>query len=75
MRVITGLQKDNTIVIKKADKGAMVVVMNRSDYLAEALSDRHLGNAHVYRRCSESPETVLASVLGATTAFVSHLYV
>ena len=34
---------DNSIVIKKADKGSTVVIMNRDDYIAEV--ERQLNNS------------------------------
>ena len=44
IRAISDLKKNPNIVIKKADKGSSVVVMNKSDYIREAerqLSDRN----------------------------------
>ena len=35
LEALKQLRNDNTIVIKKADKGSNVVIMNRDDYIAE----------------------------------------
>ena len=35
LEALKQLRNDNTIIIKKADKGSTVVLMNRDDYIAE----------------------------------------
>ena len=41
------LADDRSIVIKKADKGSSVVVLDRYDYIAEA--EKQLKNENVYK--------------------------
>ena len=47
------LKQDTSIVIKPADKGTTVVVMNRQDYLTESYNQ--LGDEKFYRRVDEHP--------------------
>ena len=42
LEALKQLRSDNSIVIKKADKGSTVVIMNRDDYIAEV--ERQLNN-------------------------------
>ncbi|XP_053391643.1 uncharacterized protein LOC128554386 [Mercenaria mercenaria] len=48
------LSQDETIVVKKADKGSSVVIMNRKDYISEAY--RQLENNKYYKRLDENPQ-------------------
>ena len=45
---IADLSKDPTIIVKKADKGAAIVIMNRDDYIKEA--ERQLSDTDFYIR-------------------------
>jgi len=45
-KALNRLRKDNTIVIKPADKGSSTVIMSKTDYLTEAY--RQLNNEHHY---------------------------
>ena len=60
LKAIRDLKKlGNKIVIKPADKGSAVVIMNRQDYIAEG--ERQLSNQLHYRQleCSIAPENSL----------------
>ena len=48
---LTSLTNNDTIVIKPADKGGAIVVMNRKDYIAEGL--RQLDDKKFYQRLEE----------------------
>ena len=48
----TSLTKNDSIVIKKADKGSAVVVQNKSDYISEGL--RQLSDRNFYRLQEEN---------------------
>ncbi|XDV11124.1 hypothetical protein PO909_000146, partial [Leuciscus waleckii] len=50
-RVLKGLREDNSIVIKPADKGSMVVVMDRWQYVREAM--RQLEDPEFYEELTE----------------------
>ena len=50
------LSKDTSIVIKQADKGSVVVVWGRNDYLAEAKN--HLSNTLVYKEVKMEADTL-----------------
>ena len=45
---IKALQNDQTIVIKKADKGSAIVIMNKNDYITEA--ERQLNDTDFYQK-------------------------
>ena len=47
------------IVIKKADKGSAVVVMNKDDYLREGY--RQLSDSNFYEKIDTDPTDTLAS--------------
>ena len=47
-KALKDLQKRDDIIIKEADKGSAVVVMNKEDYLAEA--GRQLGDTSFYQK-------------------------
>ena len=48
------LRNDKTIVIKKADKGSNVVIMNRDDYIAEV--ERQINGTKFYENFDENPQ-------------------
>ena len=47
-KALKDLQKRDDIIIKEADKGSAVVVMNKEDYLAE--TGRQLGDTSFYQK-------------------------
>ena len=51
-KAIKDLQNNKDIVIKPADKGGAVVVMDLKDYLAEGY--KQLSDGNVYKKLSES---------------------
>ena len=54
LEALKQLRNDNTIVIKKADKGSTVVIMNRDDYIAEV--ERQLNDTKFYEKLDENPQ-------------------
>ena len=50
-QLLEELQNNNSIVIKKADKGSNIVIMDREFYIKEAL--RQLTDKKFYTRCSK----------------------
>lgn len=52
MTILRQLQRDATIVIKLTDKGSAVVILDRSQYMAEAKCQ--LGQVQNYRRLAKS---------------------
>ena len=44
---------NNDIVIKPADKGGSIVIMNKTDYIAQA--ERQLSNPDHYEKLQEDP--------------------
>ena len=54
------LQDDRSIIIKGADKGSVIVVWDREDYLKEAY--RQLDDKEVYEQVPDDP-SVLANTL------------
>ena len=48
LEALKQLRNDNTIIIKKADKGSTVVLMNRDDYIAEV--ERQRNDAKFYKK-------------------------
>jgi hypothetical protein len=46
-KAITTLRKNTEIIIKPADKGGSVVILNKADYIAKA--NRQLGNTTIYK--------------------------
>ena len=42
-----GLAEERSIIIKPADKGSCVVVLDRTDYLAEA--ENHVSDSNTYK--------------------------
>ncbi len=52
-RALRDLKSNNDIVVKKADKGGAIVVLNRSDYIEEC--HRQLNNQRDYTRLTADP--------------------
>ncbi|XP_052259228.1 uncharacterized protein LOC127863640 [Dreissena polymorpha] len=52
-QALRSLKNNNDIIIKPADKGSAVVVMDKEQYISEA--DRQLGDARFYRRLDSDP--------------------
>ena len=54
LEALKQLRNDNTIVIKKADKGSTVVITNRDDYITEV--ERQLNDKKFYEKLDENPQ-------------------
>ena len=54
------LKNDENIVIKGADKGSVVVVWDREDYIKEA--EKQLGDSDVYEEVSDHPEPLISTI-------------
>ena len=52
-RALKELQLNEDIVIKKADKGAVLVIQDRSDYISEGL--RQLSDSNFYKKLDHNP--------------------
>ena len=48
LEALKQLRSDNSLVIKKADKGSTVVIINRDDYIAKV--ERQLNNSKFYKK-------------------------
>lgn len=67
---IKKLESRDSIVIKPADKGGAVVVLNKTDYLKEAM--RQLNDQSFYKRLDEDPTEHFKSLItSALTALAS----
>lgn len=58
---LKSLQKNKNIVIKPADKGGGIVVMNKSDYEAEM--EKLLGDAETYTKLTKNPSLEFKKLL------------
>ena len=54
-KALIHLKNNDKITIKKADKGAAVVIMNRDDYIKEGI--RQLSDANFYVKLDHDPTT------------------
>ena len=52
-KALQSLSDNNEIVIKKADKGSNIVIMNKSDYINEGLTQ--LSNEKFYKKLKTNP--------------------
>ena len=52
-KCLSDLANDQSIVIKKADKGGAIVIQNRTDYIAEG--ERQLSDGKFYRALDQDP--------------------
>uniref|UniRef100_A0A8C5LW51 Reverse transcriptase domain-containing protein n=1 Tax=Leptobrachium leishanense TaxID=445787 RepID=A0A8C5LW51_9ANUR len=69
---LKNLSSNNNIIIKPADKGGSVVVMNIQDYMAEG--DRQLSDVKYYRKLTEDPTKEYKTQLGILIrSFPKHL--
>ena len=57
------MRADPHVVHKKADKGAMLRIINTTAYIAEVLRPRHLGDRNAYERIALSPEDALTALV------------
>ena len=57
--LIHALLSREDLILKRADKAAVFVIMRTEDYRAEALSERHLSNRRTYTRLEDPPQLVL----------------
>lgn len=55
------LKSDNTLVVKKADKGEAMVIIDRTKYLEEA--EKQLANQNVYKRLTSDPTTEYKQII------------
>eukprot|EP00079_Xenopus_tropicalis_P037383 XP_017951154.1 PREDICTED: uncharacterized protein LOC108648090 [Xenopus tropicalis] len=62
-RALNTLKNDHDIVIRKADKGGQIVILNKSDYVFEA--HRQLSDRETYLPLEKSPLNIYASELDA----------
>ena len=51
-KILEELKEMRSIVIKKADKGSNIVILNREYYIKEAM--RQLSDKKFYRQCSKN---------------------
>lgn len=56
---LQSLARDSSIVIKKADKSGTIVIMNKSDYIAEV--ERQLNNSEYYEKLDSDPSEEVKS--------------
>ena len=63
------LQSNKNIIIKPADKGGSIVVMNKSDYIQKAI--KLLGSAEHYKTLTMDPTNNIRSEV---SSYVDHLY-
>lgn len=56
---LQSLARDDSIVLKKADKSGTIVVMNKSDYIAEV--ERQLHNSNYYEKLQSDPSEAVKS--------------
>lgn len=64
------LRNDNTVVIKKADKGSCVVMEDRDVYIQDGLN--HLSDVAIYREVEEDPTNQLAIAINAYVKMIHH---
>ena len=76
---LRSLARDDSIVLKKADKSGTVVIMNKCDYIAEV--ERQLHNSTYYEKLDSDPSTEVKSKiidciedLSEETPFISDLF-
>ncbi|KAK3090867.1 hypothetical protein FSP39_015326 [Pinctada imbricata] len=60
-KALQSLKDNDSIVIKKADKGSTVVVLNKSDYIDEAL--RQLSSPSFYEKLDSDPTLEFSSLI------------
>ncbi|XP_053405151.1 uncharacterized protein LOC128558900 [Mercenaria mercenaria] len=53
LSALKNLRNDDSIILKKSDKGSVIVVMNRTDYIAEV--NRQLNNTAYYKKLDHNP--------------------
>lgn len=58
---ISSLLKDENIVIKQADKGGAIVILNKTDYITEAL--HQLSDPFVYVPIASDPTRHIQSLI------------
>ena len=56
---LQSLARDDSIVLKKADKSGTIVVMNKCDYIAEV--ERQLHNSNYYEKLQSDPSEEVKS--------------
>lgn len=68
-RTLRALARDQTLVIKNADKGSCIVVENREDYIRDGVT--HLSDGRIYQQI---PADYSQSIAMATNAVVSRAH-
>ncbi|CAJ0953477.1 unnamed protein product [Ranitomeya imitator] len=63
-QALHGLQNDKNLIIKPADKGGALVIMNKSDYLLEIR--RQLDNPTIYTKLPRDPTPVTRQLISVT---------
>ncbi|CAJ0949676.1 unnamed protein product [Ranitomeya imitator] len=63
-QALHGLQNDKNLIIKPADKGGALVIMNKSDYLLEIR--RQLDNPTIYTKLPRDPTPVTRQLISDT---------
>ena len=61
MESLHSLSQDDSIVIKKADKSNMIVIMNKTDYIKAV--ERQLSDEKYYTRLDENPSKTVNKTL------------
>ena len=71
---LRNLSKNDNIVIKKADKGGSIVIMNREDYLKKVYE--HLDNENYYRKINKDPtKDLITNINSFIESAVKHYHI
>ncbi|XP_073435684.1 uncharacterized protein [Dendrobates tinctorius] len=62
VKAMNELIHDETIIIKRADKGGALVIMDKENYVAEIM--RQIGDQDVYRKLSQDPKFQIIRNIG-----------
>ncbi len=63
-QALHGLQKNDELIIKKADKGSTIVILNKEDYIEKGL--KHLSDHRTYRQLGHDTTMEVASRVVST---------
>ncbi|CAJ0956844.1 unnamed protein product [Ranitomeya imitator] len=70
-QALVTLQKDPNLIIKPADKGGALVIMDKAQYIAEI--HRQLNDTSIYDRLSRDPSTEIRGKIDSIITKYSHL--
>ena len=75
LKTLSSLKQNYDLVFKAADKGSVLVLLDRFNYIQEILSDRHLDDSTRYRKLlpplfSASSEEILSCLTRTTNTFI-----